>query len=104
MSKSLSEVALLNRQALMVVPRQRATSYQRGGSSSDRATSTTSSDSANANDGGYFAFIKRALSYVNPLSYFGGSTSSSSSGQAQSGTWEYSEFPYPTMISFFWGG
>ncbi|KAG5226518.1 plant UBX domain-containing protein [Salix suchowensis] len=90
LSKSLSELALLNRQALMVVPRQRATSYQRGGSSSDRPTSTTSSDSANANDGGYFAYVKRALSYVNPLSYFGGSASSSSSGQAQSGTWEYS--------------
>ncbi|KAJ6289838.1 hypothetical protein OIU78_025707 [Salix suchowensis] len=90
LSKSLSELALLNRQALMVVPRQRATSYQRGGSSSDRATTTTSSDSANANDGGYFAYVKRALSYVNPLSYFGGSASSSSSGQAQSGTWEYS--------------
>ncbi|KAJ6420640.1 hypothetical protein OIU84_028065 [Salix udensis] len=90
LSKSLSELALLNRQALMVVPRQRATSYQRGGSSSDRASTTTSSDSANANDGGYFAYVKRALSYVNPLSYFGGSASSSSSGQAQSGTWEYS--------------
>ncbi|KAJ6683482.1 hypothetical protein OIU85_007195 [Salix viminalis] len=90
LSKSLSELALLNRQALMVVPRQRATSYQRGGSSSDRATTTTSSDSANANDGGYFAYVKRVLSYVNPLSYFGGSASSSSSGQAQSGTWEYS--------------
>ncbi|KAF9663271.1 hypothetical protein SADUNF_Sadunf17G0020900 [Salix dunnii] len=90
LSKSLSELALLNRQALMVVPRHRATSYHRGGSSSDRATTTTSSDSANANDGGYFAYVKRALSYVNPLSYFGGSASSSSSGQAQSGTWEYS--------------
>jgi hypothetical protein len=104
LSKSLSELALLNRQALMVVPHQRATSYHRGGSSSDRATTTTSSGSANANDGGYFAYVKRVLSYVNPLSYFGGSASSSSSGQAQSGIWEYSEFPYPAMIQFYFFG
>ncbi|XP_011037025.1 PREDICTED: UBX domain-containing protein 4-like isoform X2 [Populus euphratica] len=92
LSKSLSELALLNRQALMVVPHQRATSYHRGGSSSDRATS---SGSANANDGGYFAYVKRVLSYVNPLSYFGGSASSSRSGQAQSGIWEYSPYSTP---------
>ncbi|CAK7334111.1 unnamed protein product [Dovyalis caffra] len=86
MSKSLSELALLNRQALIVVPHQRATSYHRGGSFSGRPTS---GGSANANEGGYFAYVKRVLSYFNPLSYFGGSANSSSSGQAQSGIWEY---------------
>ncbi|XP_048234071.1 plant UBX domain-containing protein 11 isoform X2 [Ricinus communis] len=89
LSKSLSELELFNRQALMVVPRQRSTSYQRGGSSSDNAT-TSYSDSSTANNGGYFAHIRRMLSYINPLSYLGGNTSSSSSGQPQTGMWEYS--------------
>ncbi|KDP42865.1 hypothetical protein JCGZ_23807 [Jatropha curcas] len=89
LSKSLSELGLFNRQALIVVPHQRATSYNRGGSSSDHTTS----DSSTANNGGYFAHIKSMLSYINPLSYIGGSTSSSSSGQAQPGIWEYSPNP-----------
>ncbi|XP_052310660.1 plant UBX domain-containing protein 11 isoform X3 [Populus trichocarpa] len=89
LNKSLSELSLLNRQALIVVPRQRATSYHQRGSLSDRATTTTSSGSVNANDGGYFAYVKRILSYVNPLSYFGGSANPSSSGQAQSAIGEY---------------
>ncbi|XP_011026360.1 PREDICTED: uncharacterized protein LOC105126995 isoform X1 [Populus euphratica] len=89
LNKSLSELSLLNRQALIVVPRQRATSYHQRGSLSDRATATTSSGLVNANDWGYFAYVKRVLSYINPLSYFGGSANSSSSGQAQSAIGEY---------------
>ncbi|KAJ6991339.1 plant UBX domain-containing protein 11-like isoform X2 [Populus alba x Populus x berolinensis] len=89
LNKSLSELSLLNRQALIVVPRQRATSYHQRGSLSDRATTTTSSGSVNANDWGYFACVKRLLSYVNPLSYFVGSANSSSSGQTQSAIGEY---------------
>jgi len=100
LNKSLSELSLLNRQALIVVPRQRATSYHQRGSLSDRATTTTSSGSVNANDGGYFAYVKRILSYVNPLSYFGGSANPSSSGQAQSAIGEYGESPYLTNDSF----
>ncbi|KAG6767559.1 hypothetical protein POTOM_028769 [Populus tomentosa] len=89
LNKSLSELSLLNRQALIVVPHQRVTSYHQRGSLSDRATTTTSSGSVNANDWGYFACVKRLLSYVNPLSYFGGSANSSSSGQTQSAIGEY---------------
>ncbi|KAB5548389.1 hypothetical protein DKX38_011795 [Salix brachista] len=89
LNKSLSELSLLNRQALIVVFHQRAASYHQRGSLSDKATTTTSSGSVNASDGGYFAYVKRILSYFNPLSYFGGSANSSSSGQAQSGSWEH---------------
>ncbi|KAJ6733850.1 PLANT UBX DOMAIN-CONTAINING PROTEIN 11 [Salix koriyanagi] len=99
LNKSLSELSLLNRQALIVVFHQRAASYHQRGSLSDKATSTTSSGPENASDGGYFAYVKRILSYFNPLSYFGGSANSSSSGQAQSGSWDHGEFPYLTTDS-----
>ncbi|WCJ41431.1 Plant UBX domain-containing protein 11 [Euphorbia peplus] len=106
LGKSLSELGLDNRQALIVVPRQRASSYDKGISSSNRTT-TSYDDSSVVNNGGYFASIRRTLSYFNPLSYLGGNSSSSSSGQAQSGMWEYgpnsaarntasSERPYPS--------
>ncbi|XP_065867616.1 plant UBX domain-containing protein 11 isoform X2 [Euphorbia lathyris] len=88
LGKSLSELGLHNRQALIVVPHQRASSYDRGNSSSDR-TDRSYNDSSVVNSGGYFASIRRTLSYFNPLSYLGGNSSSSSSGQAQSGMWEY---------------
>ncbi|KAJ6377830.1 hypothetical protein OIU78_028119 [Salix suchowensis] len=90
LNKSLSELSLLDRQALIVVFHQRAASYHQRGSLSDRATTTTSSGSVNASDGGYFAYFKRILSYFNPLSYFGGSANSSSSGTSSiwlMGTW-----------------
>ncbi|KAJ6419143.1 hypothetical protein OIU84_029285 [Salix udensis] len=45
LNKSLSELSLLNRQALIVVFHQRAASYHQRGSLSDRATTTTSSGS-----------------------------------------------------------
>lgn len=90
MSKLLSELGLSDRQALIVVPRQKATNYSKG-HSSDQA-STTNNDSSSANDGGYFGFVKRVLSYVNPLSYLSGTAGSSGSGQAQAGMWEYGEF------------
>lgn len=96
LSKSLSELGLFNRQALIVVPHQRATNYHRGGSSSDQTSTITDSDSV-ARNGGYFAYVKTMLSYINPLSYLGGNTSSSSPGQAQSGMWEYS--PNPALQS-----
>ncbi|KAJ8755519.1 hypothetical protein K2173_019317 [Erythroxylum novogranatense] len=85
LSKSLSELALFNRQALIVVLRHGATSYNRG--VSDQITSTV--DSSNGNEGGYFPFLRGILSYVNPLSYFRGNPTSSSSGQAQTDAWEY---------------
>ncbi|KAJ4837737.1 hypothetical protein Tsubulata_041221 [Turnera subulata] len=97
LSKLLSELGLSNRQALIVVPRQRATSYHRGvSSSSAQMSSSTNADSSNSIVGGYFSHVRRLLSFINPLSYLGGGASSTTSGQAQStqsGMWEYSPNP-----------
>ncbi|KAK9289004.1 hypothetical protein L1049_017475 [Liquidambar formosana] len=97
LSKSLLDLGLLNRQALIVIPHQRALVYQKGGSSSrDQTNSTTATDSIIGSNGGYFAFAKRIVSYINPFSYLGGSVSSSSSGQeSQNRMWQYD--PDPTL-------
>ncbi|XP_010525819.1 PREDICTED: plant UBX domain-containing protein 11 isoform X2 [Tarenaya hassleriana] len=90
MDKSLSEVGLFNRQALIVVPRQRATMAN---STHTRATATDSR-SENPNNVGYFAFVRRLISYANPFSYFSGGASSSSSGpESQTSMWEYRPNP-----------
>ncbi|CAH8265787.1 unnamed protein product [Arabidopsis lyrata] len=81
MDKSLSELGLFDRQALVVVLRKRATVYQRGPSYSE------SNNNTDPNDGGYFAYVRRVLSYANPFSYFGGGTANTSSSgpEPQSG-------------------
>ncbi|XP_022761735.1 plant UBX domain-containing protein 11 isoform X2 [Durio zibethinus] len=95
LSKSLLDLGLLNRQALIVVPHQRSTGFQGQRSLADQRNSPPTEDSAGSN-GGYFAYIKSFLSYVNPFSYLGGSTSSSTTAQeSQSGIWEYG--PNPTL-------
>ncbi|CAN7138233.1 unnamed protein product [Brassica rapa subsp. narinosa] len=70
LDKSLSELGLLGRQALIVVPRKRATVYQRGPSYSEP------NNNIDTNSGGYFGYLRRVLSYANPFSYFGGASSS----------------------------
>ncbi|XP_018485181.1 plant UBX domain-containing protein 11 [Raphanus sativus] len=83
--KSLSELGLLGRQALIVVPRKRATVYQRGPSYSESNNNTT-----DTNNGGYFAYLRRLLSYANPFSYLGGGTpNASSSAPEPRGSMEY---------------
>ncbi|XVF29284.1 hypothetical protein REPUB_Repub15cG0107600 [Reevesia pubescens] len=95
LSKSLSDLGLLNRQALIVVPHQRTTGLQGQRSSADQRNSAPTEASVGSN-GGYFAYIKTFLSYVNPFSYLGGDTSPSTNRQeSQSGIWEYS--PNPTL-------
>ncbi|XWS09290.1 hypothetical protein CRYUN_Cryun40dG0073100 [Craigia yunnanensis] len=95
LSKSLLDLGLLNRQALIVVPRQRTTGFQGQRLSADQRNSTPTEASAGSS-GGYFAYIKSFLSYVNPFSYLGGGTSSSTTGQeSRSGIWEYG--PNPTL-------
>uniref|UniRef100_A0A2P2KIL3 Uncharacterized protein MANES_11G115700 n=1 Tax=Rhizophora mucronata TaxID=61149 RepID=A0A2P2KIL3_RHIMU len=69
MGRSLSQLGLFNRQALIVVPHQGATNYHKGGSSLYQTTNTSSS---NVNEGGYFASVRRILSYINPLAYLHG--------------------------------
>lgn len=91
LSKSLLDLGLLNRQALIVVPHQRTTGFQGRRLSADQRNSAPTEASA-GNNGGYFAYIKSFLSYVNPFSYLGGGTSSSTTGQeSRSGIWEYGE-------------
>ncbi|ESQ38939.1 hypothetical protein EUTSA_v10001393mg [Eutrema salsugineum] len=75
LEKSLSELGLFGRQALVVVPRRRATVYQRGPSYSE---SNNNTDPENLNNGGYFAYVRRLMSYANPFSYFGGGNANAS--------------------------
>ncbi|KAF5945001.1 hypothetical protein HYC85_015229 [Camellia sinensis] len=96
LNKTLSELGLFGRQALIVVPHQGATSfYRRGSSSHNQTSSTTDLDSSNRSNEGYWGLMKRVLSYVNPLSYLaGGSASSSNSAQeSQSSMWQYNPNP-----------
>ncbi|KAK3001507.1 hypothetical protein RJ639_021354 [Escallonia herrerae] len=95
LSRTLSDLGLSNRQALIVVPRIRAFGQNKSKSSSHKQASSTSSvDSVNRSSDGYLSFMKRIMSYVNPLSYFGGSASSSDSMQeSQSSMWQYSSNP-----------
>ena len=106
LSKSLSDLGLLNRQALMVVPHQRAVAHRRGVSSSrDLTNSTNDSGSANDSNGGYFALLRSFLSYLNPLSYLGSTANSSNSEQeSQNSMWEYREFQYPIipLVNLCW--
>ncbi|PON74937.1 UBX domain-containing protein [Parasponia andersonii] len=81
LGKSLSELGLFDRQALIVVPHQRAT---------DQACSRNIVESSNESNEGYLSYAKRMLSFINPLSYFGGGSSSTSPGQqSEQGMWEY---------------
>ncbi|XP_062144624.1 plant UBX domain-containing protein 11 isoform X2 [Alnus glutinosa] len=95
LSKSLSELGLFNRQTLIVVPHQRGAGNYRGASSSSDQTDTNV-DSLDGTNGGYFTYVRRILSYMNPFSYLGGGASSSSSEQeSQNGIWQYG--PNPTL-------
>ncbi|CAN8286690.1 unnamed protein product [Cochlearia groenlandica] len=76
LDKSLSELGLFDRQALVVVLRKGETVYQRGPSHSE---SNNNTEPENVNNGGYFAYVRRVMSYANPLSYFGGGTTNASS-------------------------
>ncbi|CAL1404642.1 unnamed protein product [Linum trigynum] len=89
LGRSLSELGLLNRQALIVVPHQKSASYFQGDSSSSPAQSTVDTSSSIASPVGYFGYIRKVFSFINPLSYVGGS-SSATSGQAGSSMWQYS--------------
>uniref|UniRef100_A0A1J3JL71 UBX domain-containing protein 4 n=1 Tax=Noccaea caerulescens TaxID=107243 RepID=A0A1J3JL71_NOCCA len=92
LDKSLSDLGLFDRQALVVVPRKRAIVYQRGPSSSE-----SNSNTENLNNGGYFAYVRRLMSYANPFSYFGGSSgtanASSSGPERQGNMWDYGANP-----------
>lgn len=97
LDKSLSDLGLFDRQALVVVPRKRAIVYQRGPSSSE-----SNSNTENLENGGYFAYVRRLMSYANPFSYFGGSSgtanASSSGPERQGNMWDYGELIKPFLM------
>ncbi|CAN1171948.1 Plant UBX domain-containing protein 11 [Linum perenne] len=86
LDRSLSDLGLSNRQALIAIPRQ-------GGVSSYKQDSSSSATTPAASIGGYFGYVRRALSLINPLSYVGGSSASTSepvqSQPVQSNMWQY---------------
>ncbi|XP_042420235.1 plant UBX domain-containing protein 11-like [Zingiber officinale] len=88
MQRTLSELGFASRQALIVVPRNQATQPHRVQLSMNM---TTSNDS----NRGYFDYVKRVLSYVNPFSYLGGNNSSSNSETLArtDGPWQHSSNP-----------
>ncbi|KAF8393912.1 hypothetical protein HHK36_020112 [Tetracentron sinense] len=94
-SKELSELGLFNRQAMIVVPRHPAAGFHRGRSLSPEQTIPASDvDVSRANNGGYFDYLKRALSYMNPFYYLGSSASASNSEQEpKDGSWQYRPTP-----------
>ncbi|XP_043710016.1 plant UBX domain-containing protein 11 isoform X2 [Telopea speciosissima] len=101
-SKTLSELGLFNRQALMVVPHHPAAKTHGGQTSSFEHSNSSSRqiDPSNATNGGYFGYVRRILSYVNPFSYLGGNASSPSSSQeSNDGMWQYREFFPPLYQS-----
>lgn len=91
MSKSLSELGLLNRQSIIVVPR-RGENTHRGSSSSDQTYQTDAAD-YEEKSGGYFDYVKRFMSFLNPFSYMDADTDSSNTEQGTQGsTWQYGKF------------
>ncbi|KAK8940165.1 hypothetical protein KSP40_PGU020890 [Platanthera guangdongensis] len=86
MNKTLSELGFSGRQALIVI--------QKGLLSSSGIQTATNSSSSNDNTIGYFGYIKRAVSYINPFSYFGGNSGSTSYEQApDDDLWEQGSKP-----------
>lgn len=91
----LSELGFAARQALMVVPHRQANIPP---ATSNPQLSTSMVVSTDSNNGGYFALLKRALSFVNPFSYLGGSTNSSNfepaphTPRAQSNSYQYQPY------------
>ncbi|KAG0502375.1 hypothetical protein HPP92_002447 [Vanilla planifolia] len=87
MSKSLGELGISGRQAMIVIPRQQAQMPLRGLSSSNEVHVPTTQTNTTI---GYFGYLKRVLSYMNPFSYFapiGGGASRSE--QAPNEPWQY---------------
>ncbi|XP_076948153.1 plant UBX domain-containing protein 11-like isoform X2 [Bidens hawaiensis] len=70
LDKTLTELSLLNRQALIVVPHLQGSGPHKGRSSP--ATSASVDPTGSSNGESYFSLLRRYFSYVNPLAYLGG--------------------------------
>lgn len=73
LTKTLLELSLLDRQALIVVPHLQTTGHYKPRSSSVPNPSVSSATSSPDGEG-YFSLWRKVLSYVNPLAYLGGNT------------------------------
>lgn len=94
MNKTLSELGFASREALIVVPHRQAPRTPRGQPSSYDSRLTEGGARSGENGGGYFEYVKRVMSYLNPFSYFGGGASSSNSEPVPSaGLWQYRPNP-----------
>ncbi|KAK1379260.1 Ubiquitin supergroup [Heracleum sosnowskyi] len=91
LNKTLSELSLFDRQALILVPHGKVDGYPREGSVSSHPTSANNNiGSSSGSTEGYFSYVKKIISYVNPFSYIGGGTNPPSSvHDSQSSTWQY---------------
>lgn len=94
MNKALSELGFAGRQALIVIPKTEVSVHQRGQSPSNYIQSAANQSISDDNAIGYFGYLKRALSYVNPFFYLGGNGSSSTSQQSPNDDlWQYRPNP-----------
>ncbi|XP_071712697.1 plant UBX domain-containing protein 11 [Rutidosis leptorrhynchoides] len=71
LSKTLTELSLFDRQALIVVPHLKGSGLNKVRSYVTNPSASTSSTSGSSNVESYFSLVKRYLSYVNPLAYLG---------------------------------
>lgn len=76
MVRTLSELGFASRETLIVVPHQTRSLRPQLASNNHI---NTSQDTSNGNDSGYFGYLKRVLSYVNPFSYLGANMISANS-------------------------
>ncbi|KAL8152119.1 hypothetical protein V2J09_021927 [Rumex salicifolius] len=95
LEKSLAEHGIINRQGFIVVPRQRTLHSAERESSSSAPKFAADTDASTGRIGGYFVYVRKMLSYVNPFSYLGGAGSSTSTHESPSGIRQYG--PNSTM-------
>ncbi|XP_015088298.1 plant UBX domain-containing protein 11 isoform X2 [Solanum pennellii] len=83
LDRTLSDLGLHNRQALIIVLRNKVDVTSLHGLNNPAESNHTTI----GGDAGYFATIRKLFSYVNPLSYLGGS--SNTSNTARDSIWQY---------------
>ncbi|KAI4338859.1 hypothetical protein MLD38_023868 [Melastoma candidum] len=82
--KTLLELGLSGRQALIVVPHQRG-DVSRGGNVPSSYQQSTVDSSSNGDSEGNYSLLKRIFSYVNPFSYLGYFRPSSGTTESEDG-------------------
>lgn len=92
MNRTLSELGFANREALIVVPHQSTRSFRPHTESNNSIN--TSNDTSIANGSGYFGYLRRLVSYVNPLSYLGGDTISADVNPPTKSKFQFSVFVF----------